>query len=555
MSKLIRRCLVTLYILANIPLYAVSLNDALTLYRDELQSVDLPGESTYGIAYDGTDLWAVDSETDELYRIGEDRSPELQCTLQIKEWPSDLCWDEGTLYVNAKGRIYQADIDTGKCTKLFQVEASEPYGVVGLTTDGDYFYSVDRIDKVIRKYSRPDFTLIATFPLDFDHEYIRCITYYDGYLWLLNSSKDWIHRIDPDTGVISGYFFAPSIGYPRGLEFADGKWWISDSENCKLIPTIMEEISNGMRSNPQEVSVTFNHYVSNNYPVTLDKIEVYSAVPMNTARQEIIAFTEITMPTSYATDAFGQNLAYYLFTKIPANSHVLVQWQADAVLWDIKYFVESVGETKDIPTDIRNTFLSDHEYLGLTTPKIAQLAKKAAKSATNLLHLALLCRNAAYDTLEYDNDHNWLSAPEVVEAGKGSCSEYSLLISALCRANGIPTRFVGSTRFREKDLTDSGTDYGTYVDTIYHRWVEVYIPDMGWMPVESTSDDEDDGNHDIDKFMGYDNFHLALSKTFIDDNYLGINYHSSYKWSSSGRASGKSGSVEKSRYYLWKVYK
>ena len=57
------------------------------------------------------------------------------------------------------------------------------------------------------------------------------------------------------------------------------------------------------------------------------------------------------------------------------------------------------------------------------------------------------------------------------------------MFSALCRANGIPTRFVGATMFRKREVEEY-----PYVDKVWHRWVQVYLPDIGWVHMDPTRD-------------------------------------------------------------------
>jgi hypothetical protein len=87
--------------------------------------------------------------------------------------------------------------------------------------------------------------------------------------------------------------------------------------------------------------------------------------------------------------------------------------------------------------------------------------------------------------LTYNNDGRWDDAPQVLRQGHGSCSEYNFLFVALCRASGLPARYAGATARRNDD--------GTYEDTVHHRWSEVYLPGYGWMPVDVSRNDGEDG--------------------------------------------------------------
>ena len=55
----------------------------------------------------------------------------------------------------------------------------------------------------------------------------------------------------------------------------------------------------------------------------------------------------------------------------------------------------------------------------------------------------------------------------------GECSEFSAIMIALCRANGIPARLVIGHIAREQNTK--------------HNWVEVYFDEYGWVTFDPTS--------------------------------------------------------------------
>lgn len=64
---------------------------------------------------------------------------------------------------------------------------------------------------------------------------------------------------------------------------------------------------------------------------------------------------------------------------------------------------------------------------------------------------------------------------EIMGAGKGICYDYSTLLAAMLRSQGIPTKLV-------MGYVDTGT--GT---PQYHAWNEFYIKDKGWFKVNDMS--------------------------------------------------------------------
>ncbi len=63
----------------------------------------------------------------------------------------------------------------------------------------------------------------------------------------------------------------------------------------------------------------------------------------------------------------------------------------------------------------------------------------------------------------------------VLENKEGVCDEITNLFISLCRAAGIPARFIGGVVY-----SNIAEDFGT------HGWAEVYFPAEGWVPVDVT---------------------------------------------------------------------
>lgn len=71
------------------------------------------------------------------------------------------------------------------------------------------------------------------------------------------------------------------------------------------------------------------------------------------------------------------------------------------------------------------------------------------------------------------------------ETGKGNCQNYSHLAAALLRAVGIPARIVNGVTL--KRTYDAKTEYGKLTFGMAqgrHSWIDVYFPDLGWVPFD-----------------------------------------------------------------------
>lgn len=103
-----------------------------------------------------------------------------------------------------------------------------------------------------------------------------------------------------------------------------------------------------------------------------------------------------------------------------------------------------------------------------------------------------------------------LGAKQTLHVKKGDCTEFSDLFIALCRANGLPARYVSGF------LTD-------WKNTPCHNWTEVYINQVGWVPFDPTA-----GNYA--DFWNMKNRYLYVSTVRNDRELSGYDFFSYNYW-------------------------
>lgn len=73
------------------------------------------------------------------------------------------------------------------------------------------------------------------------------------------------------------------------------------------------------------------------------------------------------------------------------------------------------------------------------------------------------------------------------ETMKGYCDNFSTSMVVMMRSLGIPTRWVkGYTEGDFRGMSDSGKRLYLITNNNAHSWVEVFFPDVGWVPFEPT---------------------------------------------------------------------
>ncbi|MCK4296906.1 MAG: transglutaminase domain-containing protein, partial [Candidatus Marinimicrobia bacterium] len=125
------------------------------------------------------------------------------------------------------------------------------------------------------------------------------------------------------------------------------------------------------------------------------------------------------------------------------------------------------------------------------------------------------------DHMYYEMVGGWNTAPTVLERGNGSCSEYAFVYISMCRAAGLPARYVGSVVVRGDDAS---------MDDVFHRWAEVYLPGYGWIPVDPSGGDRELPRDQANYIGHIANRYLITTESGGGSETMGWTYNSNEFW-------------------------
>jgi transglutaminase-like putative cysteine protease len=141
----------------------------------------------------------------------------------------------------------------------------------------------------------------------------------------------------------------------------------------------------------------------------------------------------------------------------------------------------------DYPDDIRLVYLR----LPDLNPKIAELARQVASTATNNYDRATAIQNYLRDNFRYTLDPSAIEAKDPIDSflfksKSGYCEYFAAAMAVMLRTLNIPSRLVngfqtGTYNRIGKDLVVRARDA--------HSWVEVYFPNYGWITFDPTPAD------------------------------------------------------------------
>lgn len=156
---------------------------------------------------------------------------------------------------------------------------------------------------------------------------------------------------------------------------------------------------------------------------------------------------------------------------------------------DLRYQVtryEKVGNiagrnpfTPASPGELARSLASDR--LVPLDEKVRKLAAEVTRGKTTPLAKSRAIYDFVTDSLTYDKSGAGWGRGDIHHAcdiRRGNCTDFHALFIGLCRASGIPARFI--IGFSIPDGKREGEIGG------YHCWAEFYIDGRGWIPVDAS---------------------------------------------------------------------
>ncbi len=496
-----------------------------------LASLPLNLATPTGLAWDGSSLWVADYDTAALYKVDPATGRRLE-TLQAPGYaPLGLTWDGGRLWCldAAEKTVFALDPKTRRTVRALALDTDAPEG---LGWDGAALWVADARSGLLVRLDQEDGTTFRSLPCPTaasPRKGQEVGVAWDGkWLWIADRMTDRIYQVDPESGWILGFFDSPGP-YPAGLAWDGVHLWCVDYETRTLYRLAARSAAPYVTYDPKRERVVYEEAWRNTGPGTVETLDVYIALPQDLPNQTLEKAPVFEpAPAGFVTDQWGQRFAHFLFSDVKAGGEVAARMTVEATVKRVRWFIApaSVGGLGEIPEAVRRAYLADASKLALGDPFIRAASKEAVGAETNPYWMAQRINRYVQDRMHYELAGGWNVAPVVLKRGSGSCSEYSFVMIALCRAAGLPARYAGSVVIRGDDASR---------DDVFHRWVEVYLPNYGWVPVDPSGGDSPSPEEQAKYFAGLDNRFLITTLGGGESTYLGWDYNSSAAWTAEGR--------------------
>ncbi len=129
-------------------------------------------------------------------------------------------------------------------------------------------------------------------------------------------------------------------------------------------------------------------------------------------------------------------------------------------------------KTDDLPM---NQHLDASHWIQANDPEIEQLAAKLAGSNEGTWEMAVAAEALVHQYVRRRNfEQGMATAADVVRSAEGDCTEYAVLLAAICRAHKIPVRVAVGVVYSP----------GSHAFA-FHMWNEVWVTDR-WLALDAT---------------------------------------------------------------------
>lgn len=199
----------------------------------------------------------------------------------------------------------------------------------------------------------------------------------------------------------------------------------------------------------------------------------------------IEVLSETITPSSYVviTDAFGNRFAQFTIRNIRWGQRIPVTLDWQIVVEDLSFDLDACDDS-EFPAPVER-YLQPEEFIEADNPEIVAMADLLTAGRSGPCEIVepiydYVISNVSYAGYLADPQ----GAPYCLRSKRGDCTEFSCLMTALCRAAGVPARMI------EGGTNEPGDEV--------HSWMEAYLPGHGWVPFDPTW-----GRHpgDRDKYL------------------------------------------------------
>ena len=204
-------------------------------------------------------------------------------------------------------------------------------------------------------------------------------------------------------------------------------------------------------------------------------------------------------------DKHNNKIIKYSWSNLTQPIDVALRFEATNHVKLQKVATKAPFPLSNLPPNIQ-MYLKSSKYVPVNDHLIKNKALQLTRGAKTEFDAVQKILTYVIDHMHYVLKPEDYGAMYSFNSGKGNCQNYSHLSAALMRAVGIPVRIVnGVTLKRPFDVKIGEQILTLNMAEGRHSWIEVYFPDLGWMPFDPQQSQLFVSNRFIRVEVGMDN--------------------------------------------------
>jgi len=197
--------------------------------------------------------------------------------------------------------------------------------------------------------------------------------------------------------------------------------------------------------------------------------------------EQTVKLAKVTAPVPLEPKKEGEYGNSLLYGRVKAPAKELeIELQYEVTRIEKKGNLTGGGTVAPAPRKELARFLAPDRLVPLND-RLRKLAAEVTAGKLTPLAKARAIYDYTVDNLSYDKSGTGWGRGDINHAcdlKRGNCTDFHALLIGLCRASGIPARFI--IGFPIPEGTKEGSIGG------YHCWAEFYIEGKGWIPVDAS---------------------------------------------------------------------
>ncbi|KAF0218623.1 MAG: hypothetical protein FD174_2716 [Geobacteraceae bacterium] len=197
--------------------------------------------------------------------------------------------------------------------------------------------------------------------------------------------------------------------------------------------------------------------------------------------EQTVKLAKVTAPVPLEPKKEGEYGNSLLFGRVKAPAKELeIELQYEVTRIEKKGNLTGSGTIAPASREELARFLAPDRLVPLND-RIRKLAAEVTAGKATPLAKARAIYDYTVDNLSYDKSGTGWGRGDInyaCDLKRGNCTDFHALLIGLCRASGIPARFI--IGFPIPEGKKEGSIGG------YHCWAEFYIEGKGWIPVDAS---------------------------------------------------------------------